>query len=140
MDNRVVELYAMESPEVWFEDFGTARLDSGTAEVTIDPTFALTVNTQFDYHVFLTPNGDCEGLFVAEKTPGGFRVRELRSGKSNISFDYRVVAKRRGYESVRLQEVDADADTVTTLRKQNHARATRPVLRVPKNLPGPPAQ
>jgi hypothetical protein len=131
-DNRVVELYATEAPEVWFEDFGTATLKNGVAEVTFDPTYALTVNTQLDYHVFLTPRGDCEGLYVTQQTPGGFQVRGLRGGKSNVSFDYRIVAKRRGFENVRLQEVDADADTVATIRKQNHARSSRPMLKVPK--------
>jgi len=31
-------------------------------------------------------------------------VRELGGGTSNISFDYRIVAKRRGYEDVRFEE------------------------------------
>jgi hypothetical protein len=28
-----------------------------------------TVNTGLDYHVFLTPNGDCKGLYVSQKSP-----------------------------------------------------------------------
>jgi hypothetical protein len=31
-------------------------------------------------------------------------VRELNKGKANITFDYRIVAKRRAYERVRLAE------------------------------------
>jgi len=72
-DNRVVELYAMESPENWVEDFGSGELREGVAHVTLDPTFALTVNTGSSYHVFLTPSGECEGLYVAQKTATGFR-------------------------------------------------------------------
>jgi hypothetical protein len=55
--------------------------------------------------VFLTPNGDCKGLYVASKTAGGFEVRELGGGTSNISFDYRIVAKRLGFENARMEDV-----------------------------------
>jgi hypothetical protein len=104
-DGRVVALYAVESPENWYEDFGTVRLSHGVARVLIDPTFAQTTNTELVYKVFLSPNGKCQGLYVAKKTATEFEVRELRHGKSNVAFDYRIVARRRGYESVRLKEV-----------------------------------
>jgi len=32
-------------------------------------------------------------------------VRELGGGKGNVSFDYRIVARRLGYEDVRLAPV-----------------------------------
>jgi hypothetical protein len=48
---------------------------------------------------------DCRGLYVANKTPAGFEVRELGGGTASIAFDYRIVAYRRGFENVRLQEV-----------------------------------
>ena len=99
---RRVALYAVESPENWFEDFGTAKLDRGKVQVKLESVFAETVNADLDYHVFLTPNGNCRGLYIAEKTATGFVVRELGGGKSNISFDYRVVVRRKGYEKVRL--------------------------------------
>ncbi len=138
-DDRVVSLYAIESPENWFEDFGSATLREGVAGVTLDPTFALTINTQMEYHVFLTPKGDCEGLYVTNETPAGFEVRELRGGKSNVAFDYRIVARRRGFESVRMQEVEADAETVGSIREHNHARPGQPKLRLPKKPEVPPA-
>jgi hypothetical protein len=104
-DGREVALYAVESPENWFEDFGTAQLQAGTAAVSLDPGFLETVNTAADYHVFLTPRGDCRGLYVARTTSGGFEVRELGGGSASIAFDYRIVAHRRGFETVRLKEV-----------------------------------
>ena len=104
-DGREVALYAVESPENWFEDFGTARLQAGAAVVSLEPGFLQTVNTSADYHVFLTANGDCRGLFVASKTPAGFEVRELGGGSASIAFDYRIVARRQGFENVRLRDV-----------------------------------
>ena len=104
-DGRSVALNAVESPDSWFEDFGSATLEHGVATVALDPTFAQTVNTGMEYHVFVTPSGNCRGLYVVEKTPSGFEVRELNKGKSNVAFDYRVVARRRGFESERLEEI-----------------------------------
>jgi hypothetical protein len=106
-------LYALESPENWFEDFGSAQLVDGATVVTIDALFLETVNTEVAYHVYLTPLGDCNGLYVANKTPASFEVHELGGGTSNIAFDYRIVAKRLGYEDVRLAEAgEVDEDGI----------------------------
>ena len=104
-DNRVVALYAVQSPENWFEDFGSGSLENGSASIQLEPTFRDTVNTSIDYHVFLTPRGECEGLYVATMTPTAFEVRELHHGKSSIAFDYRIVAKRNNYEHIRMEDV-----------------------------------
>ena len=102
---RQVALYAVEAPQNWFEDFGRGQLTSVAAMITLDSTFTQTVNTASDYHVFLTPTGDCRGLYVSHREAGGFEVRELGGGKSNVAFDYRIVALRRGYETVRLADM-----------------------------------
>jgi hypothetical protein len=102
---RTVETYSVQSPENWMEDFGSANLSSGSATVNLDPAFADTVTASADYHVFLTPNGDCKGLYIANKTATSFEVRESGSGKSTLSFDYRIVAKRRGLEAQRMTDV-----------------------------------
>ncbi|HEX4954830.1 MAG TPA: hypothetical protein VF017_15680 [Thermoanaerobaculia bacterium] len=99
------QLYSMESPENWFEDFGRAALVNGRAAVAIDEVFAETVNIGEGYLVFLTPKGDCNGLYVAKQTATSFEVRELNGGRRSIGFDYRLVAKRKGYEDVRLQAI-----------------------------------
>jgi TGF-beta propeptide len=102
---RRVSLFAMQSAENWFEDFGSATLLNGVATVALDPTFAQTVNTTTEYHVFVTPNGDCKGLYISQKSAGSFEVRELAAGQSNVNFDYRIVAKRKGFENLRLTDV-----------------------------------
>ena len=110
-DGRTVALYAVESPENWFEDFGSAELRDGVASIEIDAAFRDTINLGLQYHVFVTPNGDCRGLYVAEKTASGFEVRELGGGTSSVAFDYRIVARRRGFESIRLEEVEVSGST-----------------------------
>ena len=107
-DGKNVLMYAVEASENWFEDFGSAKLKEGKAVVQIDPTFVETVNTETKYHVFLTPDDDCKGLYVTDKKGTSFEVRELNGGKSDISFSYRIVAKRKGYEDQRLVQVNDD--------------------------------
>jgi hypothetical protein len=102
---RTVETYSMQSPENWMEDFGSGNLHNGVAIITIDPAFAETASNTAGYHVFLTPNGDSKGLYVFAKTATSFGVRESGGGQSTISFDYRIVAKRRGFETQRLTDV-----------------------------------
>jgi hypothetical protein len=94
-------LYCVESPECWFEDFGSARLTNGAATVAIDAEFAQTIHTD-KYHVFAQAEGDCKGLSVQEKTATGFVVRELDGGASNVTFAFRIVALRRDVHAPRL--------------------------------------
>jgi len=94
-------LYAVESPEVWFEDFGTGQLSNGQATITFEPIFAQTVNLSHEYHVFLTPLGDCQ-LYVSDKDLDSFSVQAIGGASCNVEFDYRIVAKRLGYEDERL--------------------------------------
>jgi hypothetical protein len=103
--SRQVALNTISSPEDWFEDAGAGQLSNGEALVNIEAVFGETVNTGVEYRVFLTPNGDCKGLYVAQKSPTSFVVRELGGGHSSIAFDYRIMAKRVGYEKVRLTDL-----------------------------------
>jgi hypothetical protein len=98
-------VYAMESPETWFEDFGEAKLVRGKARVKISPDFAAIVDTK-TYYVFLTPHGDSAGLFVTSRTSGGFEVREQGRGTSSLSFAYRIVAHpRQASDNKRLAKI-----------------------------------
>jgi hypothetical protein len=124
-----VASYGVQSAENWIEDFGTAQLQGGHASVTLDPTFASTVNTGVEYHVFLTPNGDSKGLYIANKGQGSFEVLESNGGKSNIAFDYRIVAKRKGYESLRLADMTEKAEKAKTPSGKPYAVKAQPVRR-----------
>jgi len=107
-------MYAVESPEVWFEDLGAARLENGVFTVQFEPVFAETVDLKAEYHVFLTAL--CEEpvlLFVTEKSTIGFTVKgvTLDNQPSSCAFDYRVMAKRQGYSDVRLETLDTTPDS-----------------------------
>ena len=102
-------VFSVQSPENWIEDFGSASLFGGVTTINLEPSFAKTISGTTDYHVFLTPAGDCEGLYVAGRTATSFEVRELKRGTSNVQFDYRIVAHRKGLESARLPKLNMGA-------------------------------
>jgi hypothetical protein len=77
----------------------------GQATVSLEPGFASIVHTDA-YRVFLTPLGESEGLYVTSRKGAGFTVQEQHGGKSNIAFDYRVVAKRADIAGARLEDVN----------------------------------
>ena len=83
--------YATESATATIEDVGTARMVGGVANVAIDPAFGSVMDHRW-YYVFLTPLGDTRGLYVSQKTPSAFQVRESGGGRSRLEFDYRIVA------------------------------------------------
>jgi hypothetical protein len=119
-------LYCIESPECWFEDFGSARLAGGSARVAIDPEFAQTVHTA-RYHVFVQAEGPCRGLFVQDKTATGFVVQELGGGASSVPFSYRIVAQRKDVTAPRLRRVALPGAPVPQ---------SAPAPREPKPAPG----
>src|SRR5580692_7403334 len=123
--SRKVALNTISSPEHWFEDAGSGQLSNGKAVVNIEAVFGETVNTGVEYHVFLTPKGDCKGLYVTEEGPTSFVVRELGDGHSNIGFDYRIMAKRVGYEKVRLADLTEQFSRQEAYRQKT--RRPRPI-------------
>jgi hypothetical protein len=116
-------LYAMESPEAWLEDFGRGRLVRGKAQVRLDPMFAEVVRTGA-YHVFLTAEGESQGLYVRRRTRAGFEVCEQGGGRGSVGFSYRVVAKRKDIPGRRRFE------------KVKITRPPAPRLKIPDVLPG----
>jgi len=93
------------APQV--EDVGEAQLANGRAYVPIDARLSETIDPRVAYHVFVTPEGDCNGLYVTQKSPAGFAVRELRGGRASLAFEYRIVAKPVDENGVRLATAPA---------------------------------
>ena len=96
-------LYAMESPEVWFEDFGIAQLVNGSATVNLDNLFIETtiIDDTHPMHVFIQVQGECEDVYVITNK-ASFTVKEKKGGSSNVKFSYRIVAKRINFQDHRF--------------------------------------
>jgi hypothetical protein len=124
----VRRLYAVEAPENWFEDVGSARLVAGEARVALEPVFAQTVNTEAPYHIFLTPkSGASRGLAVVAQDATGFTVQELQGGTGSYAFDYRILAKMRGEEATRLERFEVPTPPVVPAVRVPAAPAPGPV-------------
>jgi drug/metabolite transporter superfamily protein YnfA len=95
-NNQLVNLYCPESPEVLFQDFGQGQLVNGRAQITLDPNFTknISVNEQHPLRVIIQLEGDCQGVYVANKTATGFEVIELQGGTSTVNFTWFVTANR----------------------------------------------
>jgi hypothetical protein len=116
-------LYAVESPESWFEDFGEAALINGTCTVKLDADFMSVVKNDH-YHVFISAYGDTPGLFVSKRSKHEFEVQEHGSGKSHVRFSYRIVAKRKDVEGNRLAKVDLPHVPVSPVSERPNLKPT----------------
>jgi hypothetical protein len=72
----------------------------GRVVVKLDANFAKVIK-RGDYRVFVTPEGDCHGLYVRRKGANSFEVRELTGGKSSVAFSYRIVGRRKDIKQPR---------------------------------------
>ena len=123
--------------------------------VKLDADFAKTIRTS-DYRVFLTPKGDCGGLYIKSKRGEGFEVRELQGGTSNVAFSYRIVGRRKDVRGLkRFPKFDVSvpprapraqrpaptrAAFIAELERQARARATPSMRRSDRKVAAmPPA-
>ena len=89
-------MFCPEAPEVLFEDYGIGKLLNGEAFIELDKIVSksLKIDESHPLKVFIQLEGECNGVFVTEKTKDGFKVKELNSGNSNISFSWHIVGNR----------------------------------------------
>jgi hypothetical protein len=92
----LVILTCPEAPETVFQDFGIGQLVNGHAHIEIDPDLAININVDESHplKVYITPEGDCNGIYVTNKSANGFDVIELMGGASNVTFSWQIVATR----------------------------------------------
>ncbi len=104
-NGQTVETYGSRSTVPDIEDFGEAQLSNGSGYVRIDASLSNAIDNRSNYLVFITPEGDSNGLFVTAKTGAGFTVRENAGGHHSLAFSYRIVAKPFGADGARLAVV-----------------------------------
>lgn len=98
--NRALNAY--ETASCFFGDIGESQTDSnGEVIINIDDIFLQTVNTNEEYHVFISKYGKGD-IWVEEKNENMFKVK---STLPNIKFSYEIKAKQKNYESERLKEI-----------------------------------
>jgi len=88
--------HTITSPQAEFSFSGSTRLSGGEAEVNFAQTWQDCISNATEYRVLITPTEMCNGICCLEKTPSGFKVKELMNGTSNASFDWMVRAVQKG--------------------------------------------
>lgn len=119
-------VYCIENPEIWFEDLGSGQLTNGSVHIKLDSMFLETVFIDENHKasVFLQEQGDSNGLtYTMDSDNKGFTVKEKEEGRSNVSFSYRIFAKRRFYQDHRFG-VDAAQPFENNLVKHKDVPAT----------------
>lgn len=91
-----VVLVCPEAPEAVFQDYGVGQLVNGETYIELDPiiTRNIIVDETHPLKVFIQPEGECNGVYVTNKSSFGFTVKELNQGSSTIPFSYQIVATR----------------------------------------------
>ncbi|EJF01099.1 prophage protein [Liquorilactobacillus mali KCTC 3596 = DSM 20444] len=98
------KINAYETAEYYFGDMAKVNTGSGSkVKVMMDSLFLETVNTNVDYHVFVSSYGNGYA-WVSEQGKDYFIIE---SNVPNLEVSYEVKAKRLGYENTRL-EIDED--------------------------------
>jgi hypothetical protein len=99
-NGELITLTCPEAPEALFQDYGIGQLVNGKAHITIDPDLAININVSPEHplKVFITLEGDCNGVYVTNKSANGFDVIELQDGNSTVPFSWQIVATRANEE------------------------------------------
>ncbi|WP_299683756.1 hypothetical protein [uncultured Dokdonia sp.] len=89
-------MFAPEAPEIVFQDYGIGQLVNGEARITLDAILkkSLYINDAHPLKVYVTLEGECNGVYVTNKSIDGFTVKELKNGTSNAAFSWQIVANR----------------------------------------------
>jgi len=131
-DGNMAKSFSTSSTTPSIEDNGSARLVAGVAQIALNPAFARSIDGQRPYQVMLTPDGDTRGLYIAQKTPTSFTVREVQGGHSSIAFDYHVYATKLGYASEHMIEMTPSFLHAVEPRAQT--KKVTPVIKQPIKL------
>lgn len=96
---------AYETAEYYFGDIAKTNTgESKRIKIMIDPLFLETINTDIDYHVFVSSYNNGYA-WVSEMAKDYFVIE---SNVPNLSVSYEIKAKRKQYENVRLDKVDVN--------------------------------
>ncbi|HPS84007.1 MAG TPA: hypothetical protein PLA88_06810, partial [Bacteroidales bacterium] len=89
-------MFCTEAPEILFQDYGVGKLVNGRAHIELDPILVknILVDAYHPLKVFIQLEGECNGVYVTNKTATGFDVVELNNGQSNVEFSWSIIANR----------------------------------------------
>jgi hypothetical protein len=97
----MTKVYCDESTEMWFADRGKAKVVAGSIEIRLDPLFLETVSIDESHPMMVqvTPLWPKPVSFSVVESTTSFTIY----CDQPVTFNWKVEAKRKGYESARLE-------------------------------------
>jgi hypothetical protein len=130
-----ITMTAPESPEYWYQDYGTAEMVNGSAHVDIDPILAdiVIIDAQNPIRAFFTPQDMLyfNGAAIVNQTATGFDIVELNGGSNNGKVQYQIIVRpKTGYGEGRFPQApgpaylkaDKEPAAAKTLNQPNDGR------------------
>ncbi len=85
-------MYAVTSAEVTMYAKGSAQLVNGEAYISFENSYASLLGE--NPIVTVSPNGNCNGVYIASVDKKGFTVKEMNGGTSNVQISWISVGNR----------------------------------------------
>ena len=109
-----ITMTAPESPEYWYQDYGTAEMINGRAHVDIDPILAdiVIIDAQNPIRAFFTPQDmlNFNGAAITNQSSTGFDIVELNGGRNNGKVQYQIIVRpKTGYGEGRFPQAAGPA-------------------------------
>jgi hypothetical protein len=100
VNETVTPVFTVSSVESKIYDNGTINLVNGTAYVAFSSEYASLLGVT--PVVTVSPNGECNGVYVAAVDKNGFTVKELMGGTSNATLSWIAVGNRIDNDKMEL--------------------------------------
>lgn len=100
VNEKVTPLYTMSGIEATVYAKGSTTLTNGTVYVPFTAEFKAILGEV--PVVTVTPNGECNGLYISSIDKDGFTVKELMQGSSNATFSWIAVGNRVDNDKIDL--------------------------------------
>lgn len=118
-ENKVVS-YASTALQPEISSKGLAKLINGQANVAFDKSFSQLIDNSKPIIVTCTPMGETKGIFLAEVTSEGFKIKENQNGNSSVSFTWIAIGEKQISEKLKLSSEILDKDFERNLREVMH--------------------
>jgi len=104
-----ITLTCPESPEYWYQDYGTVQLINGRGHVALDPILAdvIVVDAANPIRAFFTPQDLLyfNGAAIINQNATGFDVVELNGGTNSGNIQYQIIVRpKTGYGEGRFPQ------------------------------------
>lgn len=109
-----ITMTAPESPEYWYQDYGTVEMTNGRAHVDIDPILAdiVIIDSNNPIRAFFTPQDMLyfNGAAIINQTSSGFDIVELNGGMNSGKIQYQIIVRpKTGYGEGRFPQAPGPA-------------------------------